>query len=33
LALSRAFVNGFAARYEKDVFYDTASRLYQLELP
>ena len=33
LALSRAFVNRFAARYEKDVFGDTASRLYQLELP
>jgi L-fuconolactonase len=33
LALSRGFVNSFAARYEKDVFGGTATRLYQLELP
>ena len=33
LALSKDFVNGFAACYEKDVFGDTATRLYQLELP
>jgi L-fuconolactonase len=33
LALSRAFVNDFAAQNEKDVFGDAASRLYQLELP
>ena len=33
LALSRGFVNSFAAGYEKDVFGGTATRLYQLELP
>jgi L-fuconolactonase len=33
LALSRGFVNSFAAQYEKDVFGGTATRLYQLELP
>jgi L-fuconolactonase len=33
LALSKAFVNGFAARHQNDVFSDTAARLYQLELP
>jgi L-fuconolactonase len=33
LELSRAFVNGLVTRYEEDVFSDTATRLYQLELP
>lgn len=32
LALSRGLVSRFAARYEKDVFGDTATRIYQLEL-
>lgn len=32
LALSRDFVNGFAARYANDVFGDTAARLYNLGL-
>jgi L-fuconolactonase len=33
LALSRGFVNRFAANHEKDVFGETAARFYQLEVP